>query len=47
MLRFDLNISILLREVPFLERFERVRYLPHAAYGGKFDCDTARTHWTD
>jgi len=23
MLRFDLNISILLREVPFLERFER------------------------
>jgi len=27
MLRFDLNVSILLREVPFLQRFERAATL--------------------
>src|SRR5439155_25295046 len=31
MLRFDLNISILLREVPFLERFERAASLGFGA----------------
>src|SRR5436305_1733576 len=31
MLRFDLNISLLLREVPFLERFERAASLGFAA----------------
>jgi hydroxypyruvate isomerase len=31
MLRFDLNISILLKEVPFLERFERAANLGFAA----------------
>src|SRR6266487_1331134 len=31
MLRFDLNVSILLREVPFLERFERAASLGFGA----------------
>src|SRR2546430_17291295 len=31
MLQFDLNISILLKEVPFLERFERAAHLNFGA----------------
>jgi hydroxypyruvate isomerase len=31
MLRFDVNISFLLKEVPFLERFERAAYLGFSA----------------